>query len=82
MASKDISGRDVLSVLTDHNFVIASRSGSHVTLKWRSPHDDEVRRVTVPDTKDSLPRGTLSSIADDCGAEEFEKWCEWINRNA
>ena len=81
-ASKNITGRDVLKVLTDHNYVIASRTGSHVTLKWRSPHDDEVRRVTVPDTTDTLPRGTLSGIAEDCGARDFEKWCEWINENS
>lgn len=81
-ASKNVTGREVLTVLRRHNFVVASRTGSHVTLKWRSPHSDEVRRVTVPDTKDTLPRGLLSDIAKDCGAKDFEAWCRWINENA
>ncbi|WP_132059122.1 type II toxin-antitoxin system HicA family toxin [Halorussus amylolyticus] len=82
VASKNITGREILKVLTDNSYVVASRTGSHVTLKWRSPHDGKVRRVTVPDTKKTIPRGTLSSIAEDCGAEDFEEWCAWINRNS
>lgn len=82
MASKNITGRDVLTVLTKKSYHIVSRTGSHVTLKWRSPHSDEIRTVTVPDTTDTLPRGTLSSIAKQCGANDFDEWCAWINRNS
>lgn len=82
MVSKNITGRDILSALTKNNYFVASRSGSHVTLKWRAPHSDEVRTVTVPDTEETIPRGTLSQIAEQCGADDFEEWCAWIHRNS
>jgi hypothetical protein len=26
--------------------------------------------------------GTLRSIADQCGAEDFREWCRWIDNHA
>lgn len=26
--------------------------------------------------------GTLRSIADQCGAEDFEAWCRWIDEHS
>lgn len=82
MVSKNITGRDVLGVFTDFNYFVSSRTGSHVTLKWRPPRTDEIRTVTVPDTTDTLPRGTLGHIAEQCGADDFEEWYGWIRRNS
>jgi hypothetical protein len=28
-----------------------------------------------------IPEGTLRNIADQCGAEDFDSFCEWIDRN-
>ena len=42
----------------------------------------EVRIVTVPmHSEDKIPTGTLHSIADQCGADDFHAWCEWIDEN-
>jgi hypothetical protein len=37
--------------------------------------------VTVP-AHDSIRIGTLRDIADDAGAEDFDAFCEWIDRNS
>ncbi len=42
--------------------------------------DGEVRNVTVP-MKQRIPEGTLRNIAEQCGANEFDEWCEWADRN-
>ncbi|WP_268105527.1 type II toxin-antitoxin system HicA family toxin [Natronomonas gomsonensis] len=51
-------------------------------LRYESPDTDEVRIVTVPmKSADDIPTGTLQSIAQQCGANDFHAWCRWINRN-
>ena len=46
------------------------------------PDTGEVRIVTVPmHSEDKIPTGTLHSIADQCGADDFHAWCEWIDEN-
>jgi len=30
---------------------------------------------------DDIPVGTLQSIAEQCGADDFHAWCQWINQN-
>ena len=42
--------------------------GSHVVLKYRNPDTGDVRTVKI---------GTLQSIADQCGADDFDEWCRW-----
>jgi predicted RNA binding protein YcfA (HicA-like mRNA interferase family) len=54
------------------------RTGSHLKLRWEHPDGDEVRVVTDP-MKSNIPTGTLPSIADQCGADDFHAWCEWID---
>ena len=54
--------------------------GSHVRLRYEHPKTGEVRNVDVPQ-HDEVKIGTLRSIADQCGAEDFEAWCEWIDEN-
>ena len=71
-----ISGRDVVSVLRQHGFEFVSRSGSHVTMRYRAD-DGEVRTVTIP-MHDEIATGTLQNVADQCGANDFHAWTEWI----
>jgi hypothetical protein len=33
-------------------------------------------------SEDDIPPGTLRSIAEQCGAEDFEAWCRWIDENS
>jgi len=51
-------------------------------MKWFPPeeHDTEPRTVSVP-RHDRIDTGTLRNIADQAGAEDFDAFCEWIDRN-
>jgi len=81
MPSTDFSGRDVVKALTRNGFRIVDRTGSHVKLRYDHPiNEDDIRVVTVPQHS-RIKTGTLRVIADQCGAENFYDWCEWINTN-
>lgn len=83
MSLPTFSGREIVSVLRDHGYRPVGRTGSHLQLRWDSPDTDEVRRVTVPmASEDEIPTATLRSIADQCGANDFEAWCTWIDENS
>jgi hypothetical protein len=30
---------------------------------------------------DRIRIGTLQKVAEQCGAEDFDAWCRWIDRN-
>ena len=79
MPTTDFSGRDIVKVLRRHDYQLVGRSGSHVQLRDVTD-DGEVRNVTVP-MQDRVNIDTLHSIADQCGANDFHEWCEWIDRN-
>lgn len=81
MATTDFSGRDLIKALTKNRFRIVGRTGSHVKLRYEHPaNSDDVRVVSVP-MHDRISLGTLQSIADQCGANDFDAWCRWIDRN-
>lgn len=67
MARRTFSGREVISVLVDFGYVPAHRTGSHIRLRYEN---------------DEITIGTLRSIADQCGADDFDAWCAWTDRNA
>lgn len=78
----DFSGRAVVKALTKNRFRVVDRTGSHVKLRYEHPvNEDDVRIVSVP-MHDSINTGTLRNIADQSGAENFEAFCEWIDRNS
>lgn len=81
MGRKVFTGKEVASALMAMSFVPVDRSGSHLRLRWESPTTDEVRIVTVP-MHGEIPTGTLRSIASQCGAEDFQSWCEWIDQHS
>ncbi|CCQ34315.1 YcfA family protein [Halorhabdus tiamatea SARL4B] len=77
--SARFSGRDVVKVLRKHDYEFVTRTGSHIQMRDVTD-DGEVRNVTVP-LHDELDTGTLHSIADQCGANDFAAFCEWIDKN-
>jgi predicted RNA binding protein YcfA (HicA-like mRNA interferase family) len=77
---RDFSGQEVVSVLTGFGFRKDRQRGSHVILKYTHPETGEKRTVTVP-MHDRIRIGTLQNIAEQCGAEDFDSWCRWIDRN-
>jgi len=81
MVTRDFSGREVVKALTRNNFRVVDREGSHVKLRYEHPtNEDDVRVVSVPQ-HDRVNTGTLRDIAEQAGAEDFDKFCKWINRN-
>lgn len=57
-------------------------TGDHAQLYYAHPtNEDDRRRVTVP-LHDELRTGTLRGIADDAGAQDFEAFLDWLDRNA
>jgi predicted RNA binding protein YcfA (HicA-like mRNA interferase family) len=82
MVRSSFSGREIAKVLTDHGFEPTDRTGSHLKLRWEGADTEEVRIVTVPMKRaDEIPLGTMKSIAEQCGANDFEEWCRWIDKN-
>lgn len=77
---RDFSGEDVIKVLQRFGYRRDRQRGSHVVLKYSHPETGEVRTVTVP-LHDRIRLGTLQSIADQCGANDFDAWCRWIDEN-
>jgi len=80
MPTTDFSGRDIIKVLRKHDYQFVTRTGSHVQMRYVDD-DGEVRNVTVP-MHDRIKTNTLRNIADQCGANDFDEWCRWIDQHA
>jgi predicted RNA binding protein YcfA (HicA-like mRNA interferase family) len=74
---RQFSGQEVVKALRAYRYEPVGRKGSHVQLRYEHPDTGDVRNVTVP-MYDEIPTDILQKIADQCGAEDFEAWCEWI----
>ncbi|WP_435195041.1 type II toxin-antitoxin system HicA family toxin [Natronomonas sp. EA1] len=72
------SGAEVIRALQKWRFVRVSQRGSHVKLKYRHPHTDEVRTVVVP-LHDELATGTLQDIAKQAGANDFQRFLDALD---
>lgn len=83
MVTRDFSGFEVAKVLANAgSFDWVRTTGDHAILKWRAPpdHDTDDRTVSIP-LSDRVPTGTLRSIGDDAGMQDFDEFCRWIDRN-
>ena len=80
MVSRDFSGRDIVKVLQTFGYRPDRTRGDHAILKYTHPETGETRTVTVP-LHDRVRVGTLQRIADQCGANDFHAWCEWIDEH-
>ena len=83
MSQRTFSGMEVVKVLVNvGGFEWRRTTGDHAQLYYEHPtNEDDRRQVTVP-LHDELRPGTLREIADSAGAQDFETFCEWIDRNA
>lgn len=83
MGRRTFSGVEVIKVLTNvGGFEWRRTTGDHAQLYYEHPtNEDDRRHVTVP-LHDELRTGTLQTIADSAGANDFDAFCEWIDRNA
>lgn len=77
MARRTYSGQEIVKVLTRHDFEVVGGSGSHRRLAYTDPNTGERRVVTVP-MDDEISPGTLRSIAEQAGANDFDAFIEWV----
>lgn len=80
MVSRDFSGDEIVKVLRKFGYRHDRTGGDHAILKYTHPETGETRTVTVP-LHDRVRIGTLQSIADQCGANDFRAWCRWIDEH-
>lgn len=80
MVRTTFAGREIISVLAAFGYVPVHREGSHIRLRYENADTGEVRLVDVP-LHDEVAIGTLHSIADQCGADDFHAWCRWIDEH-
>lgn len=83
MGRRTFSGMEVVKVLVNvGGFEWRRTNGDHAQLYYEHPtNEDDKRQVTVP-LHDELRTGTLRDIADGAGANDFDAFCEWIDRHA
>jgi predicted RNA binding protein YcfA (HicA-like mRNA interferase family) len=80
MVYADFSGQEIVKALRFAGYRPVSRKGSHV--KLRKQTSQGTRNVSVPmSPADKISQDTYRSIADQCGANDFEKWVNWIDSN-
>ncbi|WP_418771215.1 type II toxin-antitoxin system HicA family toxin [Halorientalis halophila] len=77
MTRRTFTGREVAKAITEMGFAPVDRTGSHLKLRYVHPETGDVRNVTVP-IHGEIETGTLRSIAEQCGADDFDSWCVWI----
>ena len=80
MVRTRFTGREIVSVLTDMGYQPVDRTGSHLKLRYIHPETGETRNVTVP-LGHEIGGNTLRKIAEQCGANDFHAWCEWIDEH-
>ena len=69
-------------LVTAGGFEWRRTTGDHAQLYYEHlTNEDDKRRVTVP-LHDELRTGTLRSIADSAGVQDFKAFRGWIDRNA
>jgi predicted RNA binding protein YcfA (HicA-like mRNA interferase family) len=80
MTRRQFTGEEVAKVLINMGYTPIDRTGSHLKLRYEHPKTGEVRNVTIPLGGEIRP-GTLRNIAAQCGAKDFDSWCQWIDEH-
>lgn len=75
MSRGTYSGRDIIKALGNWNFRKVDQRGDHVKLRYIDPNTGQKRTVIVP-LHDELDTGTLKSIAEQAGADDFQKFLD------
>ena len=75
---------DVVKVMMNSGIYKWVRTnGDHAILRWDPPdnHDSDAQTVSVP-LHDELETGTLRSIGEQAGMNDFDEFRDWIDRNS
>lgn len=78
MPRRTYSGDEIIKALSKWRFKRVDQTGSHVKLRYIHPETGEKRTVTVP-LHHELATGTLKSIAEQAGAEDFQAFLDAID---
>lgn len=80
MSRRTFTGREVVKALRKWNFRVVSGGGkgSHVKLRYVHPETGETRTVIVPQHGE-IPTGTLKSIAEQAGANDFHEFVDALD---
>ncbi|WP_280141424.1 type II toxin-antitoxin system HicA family toxin [Halorientalis persicus] len=70
--------RELVVALSEMGYQPVDRAGMHLKLRYIHPETGEIRNVTIPMGKE-VSGDTLRNIADQCGANDFQSWCAWID---
>jgi len=76
--SRPYSGEELVKFLDAHGYRYVRQRGSHAVLVYEDPNTGEKRRVTVP-MHDEIKTGTLRNIAEQCGANDFREFLDWLD---
>ncbi|WP_097010205.1 type II toxin-antitoxin system HicA family toxin [Natronoarchaeum philippinense] len=79
MTRRTYSGREIIKALGNWGYKRVRQRGDHVILKYQDPNTGEIRTVTVP-LHDELSIGTLKSIAEQAGAQDFQRFLDEMDR--
>lgn len=77
VARRTYSGEEIVAALQKWRFRRVDQTGSHVKLRYVHPETRERRTVIVP-LHAELAKGTLKSIAEQAGAEDFQEFLDAI----
>jgi predicted RNA binding protein YcfA (HicA-like mRNA interferase family) len=77
---RTFSGREIIKALRRNGFTVTGGGGSHWKLAYIHPGTGEKRVVIVP-LHDEIAIGTLNSIKEQCGGQDLDAFCEWIESN-
>ena len=76
MGRRTFSGHEIAKVLINAGgFEWRRTAGDHA----QPTNEADRRHVTVP-LHDKLRTGTLREVANKAGAQEFDEFCDWIDR--
>lgn len=78
MSRGTYSGEDVIKALQKWRFKRVDQTGSHVKLRYVHP-EGEKRTVIIP-LHDELDTGTLKSIAEQAGANDFQAFLDELEK--
>jgi predicted RNA binding protein YcfA (HicA-like mRNA interferase family) len=79
VSRRTYSGQEIIRALGKWGYKRIDQTGSHVKLRYIHPDTGEKRTVSVP-LHDELATGTLRSIANQAGADDFQKFLDEMDK--
>lgn len=75
VSRRTYSGEQIAKALGKWNFKKVSQRGDHLKMRYVDPNTGAKRTVIIP-LHDELATGTLRDIADQAGANDFQKFLD------